>query len=55
MTHQDASISYQASNMILAAHSDASYLSETKAHSHAGGHFFLSEKTMTYRGTMAQY
>jgi hypothetical protein len=29
--------------MILAAHSDASYLSETKARSQAGGHFFLSE------------
>eukprot|EP00804_Cyclotella_cryptica_P031354 CCRYP_012174-RD/>CCRYP_012174-RD protein AED:0.45 eAED:0.45 QI:0/-1/0/1/-1/0/1/0/121 len=27
----------------LAVHSDASYLSETKAHSRAGGHFFLSE------------
>jgi hypothetical protein len=43
MTHQDASISYRASNMILAVHSDASYLSETKARHHAGGHFFLSE------------
>eukprot|EP00804_Cyclotella_cryptica_P024328 CCRYP_015304-RA/>CCRYP_015304-RA protein AED:0.52 eAED:0.39 QI:0/0/0/0.5/0/0/2/0/252 len=32
-----------ASNMILAIHSDASYLSETKARSRAGGHFFLSE------------
>ena len=29
--------------MILAAHSDASYLSETKARSCAGGHFFLTE------------
>jgi hypothetical protein len=43
MTHQDAIITYRASNMILAAHSDASYLSETKAQSRAGGHFFLSE------------
>jgi len=43
MTHKDASISYRASNMILAAHTDASYLSETKARSHAGGHFFLSK------------
>eukprot|EP00804_Cyclotella_cryptica_P011804 CCRYP_011385-RA/>CCRYP_011385-RA protein AED:0.37 eAED:0.37 QI:0/0/0/1/0/0/2/0/309 len=31
MTHQNAVVTYQASNMILAAHSDASYLSETKA------------------------
>ena len=29
--------------MVLTAHSDASYLSETKARSRAGGHFFLSE------------
>eukprot|EP00804_Cyclotella_cryptica_P026336 CCRYP_007671-RA/>CCRYP_007671-RA protein AED:0.18 eAED:0.21 QI:0/0/0/1/0/0.33/3/0/1086 len=43
MTHPDAMITYRASNMILAVHSDASYLSETKAHSRAGGHFFLSE------------
>ena len=31
--------------MILAAHSNASYLSESKARSRAGGHFFLSEDT----------
>eukprot|EP00804_Cyclotella_cryptica_P005330 CCRYP_020410-RA/>CCRYP_020410-RA protein AED:0.19 eAED:0.19 QI:0/-1/0/1/-1/1/1/0/760 len=31
MTHQDAVITYRASNMILAAHSDTSYLSETMA------------------------
>eukprot|EP00804_Cyclotella_cryptica_P002960 CCRYP_013293-RE/>CCRYP_013293-RE protein AED:0.57 eAED:0.57 QI:0/-1/0/1/-1/0/1/0/249 len=29
--------------MVLAAHNDASCLSETNARSHAGGHFFLSE------------
>eukprot|EP00804_Cyclotella_cryptica_P026916 CCRYP_014749-RA/>CCRYP_014749-RA protein AED:0.26 eAED:0.26 QI:0/0/0/1/0/0/2/0/1022 len=43
MTHPDAMITYRASNMILAVHSDASYLSETKARSRAGGTFFLSE------------
>eukprot|EP00804_Cyclotella_cryptica_P017249 CCRYP_016808-RA/>CCRYP_016808-RA protein AED:0.39 eAED:0.39 QI:0/-1/0/1/-1/1/1/0/200 len=43
MTHPDAMITYRTSNMILAIHSDASYLSETKAHSRARGHFFLSE------------
>ena len=31
--------------MKLAAHSDASYLSEPKARSRAGGHFFLSSET----------
>jgi hypothetical protein len=29
--------------MILAAHSDASYLNKTKSRSHAGAHIFLSE------------
>jgi hypothetical protein len=31
--------------MILAVHSDVSYLSEPKAQSRAGGHFFLSSDT----------
>ena len=31
--------------MILVGHSDALYLSETKAHSRAGGHFFMSNNT----------
>ena len=30
------------SDMILAGQSDASYLSDTNAHSRAGGHFFIS-------------
>jgi hypothetical protein len=41
-SQEDAVITYNASEMILAAHSDASYLSEPKARSRAGGHFFLS-------------
>ena len=40
-THPDAIIRYHASEMILNVHSDASYLSAPKAHSRAGGHFFL--------------
>ena len=43
-THPDATIRYRASDMILYAHSDASYLSEPKARSRVGGHFFLSNK-----------
>ena len=31
--------------MVLAAHSNASYLSETNTHSRAGGHFFLSRNS----------
>jgi len=44
-THQDAIITYRASNMVLVVHSDASYLSEPKARSRAGDHFFLSSNT----------
>eukprot|EP00804_Cyclotella_cryptica_P028237 CCRYP_014588-RA/>CCRYP_014588-RA protein AED:0.25 eAED:0.25 QI:0/0/0/1/1/1/2/0/264 len=39
---EDTILTYHASNMILAAHSNVSYLSEPKAHSHAGSHFPLS-------------
>jgi hypothetical protein len=42
---EDAIISYHVSDMVLAVHSDASYLSEPKACSRAGGHFFLSSDT----------
>jgi hypothetical protein len=41
-TQEDAILTYHASDMILAAHSDASYLSEPKARSRAGSHFFFS-------------
>ena len=43
--HPDAIVTYLASDMVLAGHSDASYLSESKARSRAGGHFFLSNNT----------
>ena len=41
-SHQDAILTYQASDMVLIVHSDASYLSEPKAQSRAGGHIFMS-------------
>ena len=44
-THPDAIVTYHASDMVLAGHSDASYLSESKARSRAGGHFFMSTDT----------
>jgi hypothetical protein len=44
-THPNAIVIYQASDMVLAAHSDAFYLSETNACSQAGGHFFISSNT----------
>jgi hypothetical protein len=43
-THPDAILRYSASEMALHVHSDASYLSEKKARSRAGGIFFLSDK-----------
>jgi hypothetical protein len=36
-------VTYHASNMILAVHSDAGYCNETNLRSQAGGHFFLSD------------
>ena len=44
-TQPDAILSYAKSDMILSIQSDASYLSEPKAQSHAGGCFFLSNGT----------
>jgi hypothetical protein len=43
-THPDSTIRYRASDMILRIHSDASYLSEAKARSRSGGHFYLGDK-----------
>ena len=42
--HPDAILRFSASEMALHVHSDASYLSEKKARSRAGGLFFLSNK-----------
>ena len=44
-TQEDAVLSNNLSDMILAVHSDVSYLSEPKALSRAGGHFILSNDT----------
>ena len=43
-THDDAKIRYFASEMVLHVHSDASYLSASRARSRVGGNFFLSNK-----------
>jgi hypothetical protein len=39
--HLNATVRFYASDMILNIHSDASYLSEAKAHSRVCGHFFM--------------
>ena len=41
-SQEEAVLTYKASDMVLAIHSDASYLSEPKARSRAGGHMFMS-------------
>ena len=46
-SHPDAVLTYKASNMVLHVHSDASYLSEPKAKSRAGGHFFHGRQHKT--------
>ncbi len=51
-THPDAVLRYSASDMHLHVHSDASYLSESKARSRAGGLFFLSTKPKTYAASL---
>jgi hypothetical protein len=41
-TYHNAVVSYHASNMVLAGHSIASYLSRSDARNRAGGHFLMS-------------
>ncbi len=41
-TNPDGILTYEKSDMVLAVHSNASYLSEPAARSRAGGHFFCS-------------
>jgi hypothetical protein len=41
-SQEDAIVTYQASNIRLAIHSDASYLPEPKSCSRAGGHMFMA-------------
>ena len=43
-TQEEAVLTYRASDMVLAIHSDASYLSEPKSRSRAGGHMFMAGK-----------
>ena len=42
LSQEEAVLTFSASDMILAGHSDGSYLSEKNARSRAGGHWFLS-------------
>ena len=42
-SQEQAVLTYEASDMVLAVHSNASYLSESKVRSRADGHFFMSK------------
>ena len=42
-TYPNNGIVYRASNIILCAHADAGFLNESRSHSRAGAHIFLSE------------
>ena len=44
-SQEDAVLTYKASDMVLAIHSNASYLSKPKARSRAGGHMFMLADT----------
>jgi hypothetical protein len=50
---EEAVLTYCASNMVLAIHSDASYLAEAKARSQAGGHMFMAGKDKITRNNEA--
>ena len=41
-SQEEAVLTYHASDMVLAIHSNSGYLNESKAQSRAGGHFFMS-------------
>jgi hypothetical protein len=44
-SQEKAVLTYNASDMILAVHSDAGYINEPKSRSRAGGHFYLSSNS----------
>jgi hypothetical protein len=46
-THQNATIRYQASDMLLKIHADSSYLNEPEARSRQGAHFYLGNNMLT--------
>ena len=47
-TQEEAILTYRVSDMVLAIHSDASYLSKPKSRSRAGGHMFMAGKDKTH-------
>ena len=43
-THPNAGVRFHTSDMILAMHSDGSYLAEPESKSRAAGHFYFSKR-----------
>ena len=43
-SHPDAILTFKSSNMILAVHSDTSYLTRPRSRSRADGHFYLADE-----------
>ena len=56
-SQEEAVLTFKASDMVLAIHSNSLYLSEPKARSHAGGHMFMSanDNIPTNNGEEKQY
>jgi hypothetical protein len=52
-SQEGAVLAYHASNMLLAIHSDAGYLNESKARSQGRGHFFLSSNVQNLQNNGA--
>ena len=52
-THPDAILTYEKSDMVPNVHSDASYLTKSKARSRAGGHFFMSQDVLNAKNNGA--
>ena len=54
-TQEPGVLTYRKSDMVLAVHSDASYLNEEEARSWAGGHHIFYLKTYLSPPTMAHF
>jgi len=52
-SQEEAVLTYHASDMVLAIHSNAGYLNESKAQSRVGGHFFISSNVQNLQNNGA--
>ncbi len=54
-TNPDAILTYKKSDMVMAVHNDASYLSEPFSRRQASGHFFCSSVSITQLSKLDPY